>query len=85
MGCSCKFKFLFFFFLNFFFLKDIQQRVYSKMGYTSGLANYRNFIELNQVDEQCHLLILNNSYYKAQKQECTPLWLKLIGNFIKKK
>jgi hypothetical protein len=49
------------------------------MGYTTGLANYRNYIELNQVEEQCHLLILNNSYYKAQKTECTPLWLKLVG------
>jgi hypothetical protein len=52
------------------------------MGYTTGLANYRNFIELNQVEEQCHLLILNNSYYKAQKTECTPLWLKLVGMLI---
>eukprot|EP01080_Neovahlkampfia_damariscottae_P001490 gene1490-12107_t len=64
---------------NSWVVPDIQQRVYSKMGYTTGLANYRNYIELNQVDEKCHRLILNNSYHEAQNDQCTPLWLKLIG------
>ena len=65
---------------NAWVVPDVQERVYAKLGYTIGIANYNSYIQLNQIDETCLKLVLNNSYYNAQENACIPLWLNLIGN-----
>lgn len=45
---------------------DIQQRVYAKLGYVTGFSNYYEYVTLNLIDENCHLLILNNSYFDVR-------------------
>lgn len=63
---------------NAWVVPNVQDRVYAKFGYSSGIANYFNYVSLNQINERCLRLILNSSYTDAQDKECIPLWLKLI-------
>jgi hypothetical protein len=64
---------------NAWVVPNVQERIYAKFGYTIGMANYYNYIQLNQIEESCNVMIMNNSYYNAQNQQCIPLWLKLVG------
>lgn len=57
---------------------DKQQKVYGKMGYVTGLANYYEFVKINQLDDKCATLIERHDYKKAATGACQEMWLEML-------